>query len=449
MLWVYNIGSTALIQISSVSQELLPVGGTPGMFDTQFYSGEWSRTSWDPNVPGLTNLRTTYPFITSYKLSSIAIQNSNAQTHTDPYGRTTGSGSTFYTNRWPSSTPLTGTFAPWTMYCSGYLNVPFTENYTIRGGADDFFGVRLSASTGVFIVSANGRTAILSPSDWATGTVNLVSGVPYLMEVFYSNTVVDSIFCLELSSARIPLTTNWSPYVNTLTNSLCAFYNFEGNGNDATGNGFNLTEIGSTVPSNFSYVTDPKSNVLSLTGSGFDFGWFQGNYLQAVRDNPITGNSSWSVSCWVKIISNDNSSQGGNPIFSFGDPGIGETPNGGSVGIFITGGTNNLTISHWGVPYDTPTTTNLTTGTWNHIVVTYDGTNERIYLNNSLILTKVHTQPLTIGTGRFNFNKWTNNSKSGLGNIFRVDETGIWGRVLTPFEISTLYNNGNGLSITI
>ena len=178
---------------------------------------------------------------------------------------------------------------------------------------------------------------------------------------------------------------------------------------------------------------------LQFTGSGNGFGWFQGNYLQAVKNNPILGNSPYSVSCWVKIISNQNDggNGGGGFMYSFGT-----AASGMSVGLSIQGKTNILGLAHWNNPYDTSTTTALTTGNWYHVVTTYDGTNEKLYVSNSLVLTKIQTSVLNVGSGRFNINKWTNDSKNGLGNSFALSKIGIWNKALTAADVGYLFNAG-------
>lgn len=78
--------------------------------------------------------------------------------------------------------------------------------------------------------------------------------------------------------------------------------------------------------------------------------------------------------------------------------------------------------------------------TWTHIAVTYDAAGlVQIYLNGTLDDSGTDLQTLSWGDitiGRFN-------AASCDG---RIDEVGIWSRVLTGAEITTLYNGGAGLS---
>ena len=83
---------------------------------------------------------------------------------------------------------------------------------------------------------------------------------------------------------------------------------------------------------------------------------------------------------------------------------------------------------------------------WTHIVGTYNGNQNKIYVNGQLagtsnanIITNNFTNTLVLGRhGHLN--------EQGRYWNGDMDEVGIWKRALNQNEISTLYNNGNGLS---
>lgn len=88
----------------------------------------------------------------------------------------------------------------------------------------------------------------------------------------------------------------------------------------------------------------------------------------------------------------------------------------------------------------------LTTGSWYHIVVTYDGTTMRIYKNGNEVTSG------TDSSGNINYQtsldlriglRSRNDDREWDGLI---DEVGIWNRALTSTEVSGLYNSGSGLS---
>jgi len=79
-------------------------------------------------------------------------------------------------------------------------------------------------------------------------------------------------------------------------------------------------------------------------------------------------------------------------------------------------------------------------GGWHHIVGTYDGSNVKLYLDNSLKTTTAHTgsintnsEPLTIG------NRGDGGTRAFDG---RIDEISIWSRALNSTEINYLWDSG-------
>ncbi len=84
---------------------------------------------------------------------------------------------------------------------------------------------------------------------------------------------------------------------------------------------------------------------------------------------------------------------------------------------------------------------------WNHVVLTYDGSKQKLYLNGNKVdekdqigTTIVNNMDLTIGTRFFNGN--FADYYPGL-----VDEFGIWNRALTQEEVTQLWNNGDGVNL--
>ena len=80
-------------------------------------------------------------------------------------------------------------------------------------------------------------------------------------------------------------------------------------------------------------------------------------------------------------------------------------------------------------------------GEWYHCVLTYSGSEINIYINGENQRSSAHTV-LEYANQRFAIGaRW------GTGNNFigNLDEVGLWNRVLTPTDVSTLYNFGNGL----
>lgn len=87
--------------------------------------------------------------------------------------------------------------------------------------------------------------------------------------------------------------------------------------------------------------------------------------------------------------------------------------------------------------------------TWYYLVLTYDGTNLKLYVNAG-----TPESIATSGNGslttkdQFRIGADTNNG-TGAAQFFydgMVDEVGIWSRALTSDEVTALYNGGSGLT---
>ena len=85
----------------------------------------------------------------------------------------------------------------------------------------------------------------------------------------------------------------------------------------------------------------------------------------------------------------------------------------------------------------------LSTGTWYHVVGTYDGANIKLYINADLKDTTAETTQTITGE---NFRLGTDRGIAGRYLHGDMDEIGIWNRSLSQAEITELYNDGDGLA---
>ena len=84
----------------------------------------------------------------------------------------------------------------------------------------------------------------------------------------------------------------------------------------------------------------------------------------------------------------------------------------------------------------------VTDGNWHNVVAIIDGSTTKLYLDNIL---QTDTGAVYSGTGGSNL--LIGNRDDFFANFEgEIDEIGIWSRVLTPTEISEIYNSGHGLT---
>ena len=201
------------------------------------------------------------------------------------------------------------------------------------------------------------------------------------------------------------------------SSGLVGYWPFTGNTNDASTAGNNLTNSGATLTtdrfgnSNEAYNFNGSSQSMTKTSPSFTFG----------------PTSSFTVSFWMY-----------KPTLSYG---VALMNSSGANGNFIwnvqTGATGNFQFgtnkqgSTWAWAQSS-----YAINQWYHVVATYNNGAMTLYLNGTSVATQTFTQttaattnlPLYVGKGH-------------SGNYFtgKVDDLGIWNRVLTQAEITLLY----------
>lgn len=208
------------------------------------------------------------------------------------------------------------------------------------------------------------------------------------------------------------------------TNGLVGYWPFNGNANDESGNGHNGTVTGAVLTSdrygknNAAYYFDGTSDYIYITNSSL----VSGSYV--------------SISMWVFT----DGTGAGFPIIS---------GNQNDYNIFIK---NDSTLV-WIVtnsPSDSSPTSSHTTkygflppNQWNHIVLNYDGSNLKMYINNKLSQSipatgQIYTpQSDYLAFGIYYLNGSPNGTTSYKG---KLDDVRIYNHALSSSEISALYN---------
>jgi len=210
------------------------------------------------------------------------------------------------------------------------------------------------------------------------------------------------------------------------TNGLVGYWPFNGNANDESGNGHNGTVTGSVL------TTDRHG-----TNNGAYY--FDGNndYIYITNSSLVTGNYV-SISLWVYT----NGPVDGFPIIS---------GNQNEYNIYI----HNDSVIVW-IMTNTPTPPSPNTSfwtdngflpynQWDHIVLNYDGSNLKMYVNNILSQSIPATgqiwspQADYLAFGKYFLNGSPSGTQSYKG---KLDDVRIYNRGLNETEISALYNEG-------
>jgi hypothetical protein len=201
------------------------------------------------------------------------------------------------------------------------------------------------------------------------------------------------------------------------TNGLVAYYPFSGNANDGSGNGNHGTANGATL------TTDRFGN----TNSAYSFDGVD-DYIDCGFSNIFQITDSITISAWVK--------------HNTGSPGIwedmvmkGNTAYG--FQFYSTDGYFTFHLRIGGVWKNLSSGIKPVAGTWYHIVGTYDGISQRVYVNgvsrNEVALSgqiETNNYPLTMGFKVAGDNSYLNGA---------IDDVRIYNRALTESEVWALY----------
>jgi len=196
------------------------------------------------------------------------------------------------------------------------------------------------------------------------------------------------------------------------TSGLVAYYPFNGNGSDASGNNRNLTL------SSFNFTNGLSGQCLSYNGSG------RGIYTNAasLRTN------AYSVSAWINPISISRGFPEWSYIFQV------------DTNCFLRFGQSNIPSTYQEIDFlysgTNTRVSNLNSNVWQHIVATQQGSTAKVYFNGVLVLSKTNISPTT-----FDLNNYVIGNSGGfqypVGGM--IDEVRVYNRALTAQEVRSLY----------
>ena len=216
-------------------------------------------------------------------------------------------------------------------------------------------------------------------------------------------------------------------HAQTLTNGLVAFYPFEGNANDASGNGRNLTPHNDTYSSGLRGL-DLATGRLDLTTNNTNRSITDFSYSTWVNLNTVNRSVP---SEWMYIM--------GGYYTATASLRIGVNPSDPSYKQIWFGYNSAADVGYW---FGSQQVSQLQTNQWIHIVATMATTTRgnvaSVYLNGSLLTSRTNTPRIPI-----DFNNYVIGNDGG-GNRYpmdgQLDEVRIYNRALTAAEIANLYN---------
>ena len=210
---------------------------------------------------------------------------------------------------------------------------------------------------------------------------------------------------------------------NTSTNPT-----FEGAVRDTSGRGNDITMYGATYDASDKSI-DMDGNAPASAST---------EYLSVDLNTNESGDIPHSSSVWFKSASGANSTW--RSIFE-----LSENPRGGghNMALYLKGSNENKLLYSTG--NDDSYTGELSGlyNTWNHVVLTYDGTNKRIYRNGVLILTDAYSAfEGLVKNPTLSFSK-INHANNNEGFNGRVSNFKLYyNHTLTAEEVKTLYDMG-------
>jgi len=202
------------------------------------------------------------------------------------------------------------------------------------------------------------------------------------------------------------------------TEGLAAYYSFENDVNDSSGNGNNGTIVGDPV-----FVEGPAGYGTALEFNGDD-------YIDCGNGDSLQIQDAITISFWFNVVAFENTWEGflakGDSAYraSRGD-GTGDATHMGISGTTAGGGNgwfNGVTL--------------VTGGVWHHFAGTYDGAEARIYIDGVLDATTEATGQINLND--FNFSIGENLEATGRFLHGKLDEVMLYNRALSELEVMYL-----------
>jgi hypothetical protein len=202
------------------------------------------------------------------------------------------------------------------------------------------------------------------------------------------------------------------------TEGLAAYYAFENDVNDSSGNGNNGTIVGDPV-----FVEGPAGYGMAMEFNGDD-------YIDCGNGDSLQIQDAITISFWFNVVAFENTwegflAKGDNSYRASRGDGTGDATHMGISGTTAGGGNgwfNGVTL--------------ITGGNWHHFAGTYDGAEAKIYIDGVLDATTEATGQINISE----YNLYIGENAQATGRFLHgiMDEVMIYNRALSDLEVMYL-----------
>ena len=220
-----------------------------------------------------------------------------------------------------------------------------------------------------------------------------------------------------------------SVHAQVPADNVVAYFPFNGNATDVSGNGNTTTDI---------TVTTLTNDRLGKANAAYSFNGI--NSIIKLPNALLPGNTAFAISCWVKIIGNHLTADQGQTIIdlrgqyqialSYFQPNHPTNP--GCFSFYIYSSPTAVAIY--------TANNSATTNIWHHLVGNYGNNSMELYVDGTLINTLVTNPPGSVAGYNNTIGKdynvgldrsWVNGS---------IDEVIFYKRKLTTAEVQAIYN---------
>lgn len=316
-----------------------------------------------------------------------------------------------------------------------YMNCPPTGD---EAGLVGYWNFEEGSGTTAFDLTANGNHGTINGATYETDTpeqiCNACSATDSIVVSILDATITassesvcfgDSVELSVVSNGAIE-ECNLS---GSLVNGLVGYWPFCGNANDESGNGNDGAVNGATL------TTDR----FGTSNSAYNFDDNNNQYIEVGETNSLNNCQKMSVSFWFNISGNNSRSHFINKTEV---PSAGITENKqfivslNSTGIYFYYDANNYFQTNIIPDFNQ----------WNQLTVTYDyGTINTLdqcqFFLNGILIDTFPTQAILAETNfNMRFGSYADQSSNTVAG--KIDDIGVWNRVLSESEIQQLYSGG-------